>query len=75
MNDRCELSDLPTDQCACRIHKQSDPLPEYEVAVRFPARFGSTLDCGHRASEGDPIARTTEGDFICEECAYGVELT
>lgn len=56
---RCELSDLPVDQCACRVHGPADPpgvyqlcWPEDVVVTRFKALFRSTLDCGHRAIRG-----------------------
>jgi hypothetical protein len=69
MSEICALSDLPVDQCACRIHKPVEPAPEYDVAFRFPARFYSTLDCGHEAEPGDPIAKTMDDCYICEACA------
>lgn len=70
---RCELSDLPADQCACRVHTPSPPGARdmaYSIVARFPARFDSDCDgCERRIIEGDPIARTTDGDYICERCA------
>lgn len=36
---------------------------------RFEARFDSHCDrCGANITEGDPIARTQEGDYIDEDC-------
>jgi hypothetical protein len=70
MSERCELSELPVDQCACRIHEPKPPAPEYVITARFPARFDSECDgCGNAMAEGDPIARTDDGDYICERCA------
>ncbi|HEY8881915.1 MAG TPA: hypothetical protein VIM47_00795 [Dermatophilaceae bacterium] len=73
MSERCELSDLPVDQCACRVHA---PKPErletrdYVITARFPARFDSECDgCEKDIAEGDPIARTDAGDYICAACA------
>ena len=76
MSERCELSDLFVDQCACRIHA---PLPRardswrtgiYSITARFPARFDSECDaCGEAMSEGDPIARTDNNEYICKECS------
>jgi hypothetical protein len=69
MSDRCELSDLPTDQCACRIHAPKPPDSEYVIVAKFPARFDSNCEnCGDRMHEGDPIARTQDGDYICSAC-------
>ena len=73
MVERCELSDLPVDQCACRVHApKPDPLAwrDYVVVVRFPARFDSRCaGCEKPMAEGDLIARTDGGEYICFECA------
>jgi hypothetical protein len=66
---RCELSDLPPDQCACRIHaKTADddrPLP----GRPFTASFGGSCPaCDDRIHPGDQIQRTSEGAYIHEEC-------
>lgn len=73
MSERCELSDLPVDQCACRIHTPQ-PAPrvvrDYVITARFPARFDSECDgCGDAMVEGELICRTTDGDYICSGCA------
>jgi hypothetical protein len=42
----------------------------FVVTARFPARFNSACDgCGNRMLEGEPIARTDTGEFICSACA------
>ena len=71
MSDYCEISDLPVDQCACRIHKAPEPLRGASTIVaRFTARFDSGCDqCGRRIHEGDLIGRTDDGDYICERCS------
>jgi hypothetical protein len=72
MSDRCELSDLPTGQCACRNHAPKPPRDTYDFSTltRFLARFDSDCaGCGNRMHEGDLIARTDYGEYICEECA------
>jgi hypothetical protein len=71
MSDRCDLSDLPVDQCACRKHNPPAwQTKDRGVLARFPARFDSKCaDCGLATCEGDTIARTDEGDYICEACA------
>ncbi len=72
MSERCELSDLPVEQCACRIHlPEPDPgeSRNHMIQARFPAHFDSYCDgCGAVMSQGDPIARTVDGDYICESC-------
>jgi hypothetical protein len=67
---RCELSDLPVDQCACRIHApKPDPQQAFVIVARFPARFdGNCENCDNRMHEGDPIARTQDGYYVCSEC-------
>jgi hypothetical protein len=69
---RCELSDLPVDQCACRIHAPNPYASERNdiaVTARFHARFRSECDsCGNAMSEGDLIGRTKDGDYVCSEC-------
>jgi hypothetical protein len=61
---RCELSDLPADACACRIHKpgqEADTHPGTEWAVEgygppLAARYsGRCPACGDRFERGDPI--------------------
>ena len=71
MSDRCDLSDLPVDQCACRKHNPPTwQTRDHIITARFPARFDSKCDdCGLAICEDDPIARTDEGDYICEGCA------
>ena len=74
MSDICELSELRVAECACRIHAPAPTrrtLSELEVTgmVDFRARFDSDCDgCGGRIREGDPIARTVDGDYLCGEC-------
>jgi hypothetical protein len=70
MSERCELSDLLVDQCACRIHNPPAWQQPVTIVARFDARFDSECDnCGNWMSEGDPIARTQDGDYICSGCA------
>ena len=71
--DRCELSDLPADQCACLVHApKPDPMEtrDYVITARFFARFNSYCDeCDSPMREGEPIARTDQGEYICLGCA------
>lgn len=70
MPDRCDLSDLLVTECACRLHATPEPRAASDgIVARFPARFDSNCDqCGRRMHEGDPIAKTYDGDYICEGC-------
>ena len=72
-DERCELSDLPVAWCACRIHEVRSSLTragDYIITARFPARFNSYCEgCDAPMSAGAPIARTDDGDYICERCA------
>lgn len=39
---------------------------------RFDAHFDSQCNsCGADICEGDPIARTPDGDYICDDCIQG----
>jgi hypothetical protein len=73
VSERCELSELPVDQCACRIHAPNPYAVERNdiaVTARFRARFDSECDsCGNAMDQGDLIGRTKDGDYICGECA------
>jgi formylmethanofuran dehydrogenase subunit E len=66
----CELSDLPEDQCACRIHEKPQlRLQPIVIVACFDARFDSNCDeCGEQIHEGDPIVRTQDGEYICPDC-------
>ena len=69
----CDLSDLPADQCACRIHAPKVE-PSTSTLTRagspFPARFpGQCPECEERIHGGDPIVRTIESGYVHEGCA------
>jgi len=68
--ERCVLTELLVTECACRIHGKPEPkCLETDIVARFPARFDSNCDdCGVRMHLGDPIAKTYDGDYICEGC-------
>ena len=71
-NDRCDLSDLPVNQCACRVHTPVTlPRPtEFTIMARFDAHFYSRCDgCDDSIHEGDSIARTSYGEYICSKCS------
>lgn len=64
MTARCDLSDLPVDQCACRLHgpQETARLDVELVGQPFPARYpGECAACGGRIDEGDPICGARDG--------------
>jgi hypothetical protein len=66
---RCDLSDLPVDQCACRVHGPAEtpsdgPPPGLLFEAKFPGRCTS---CGERIEPGDLITADGRGGYICEE--------
>lgn len=67
MSARCELSDLPIDQCACRIH---GPAPEPPPRTFFAAWRGTCAECREEIEPGDLIrpSQLTGGPWIHEEC-------
>lgn len=58
----CDLSDLPVDQCACRLHApKAVPLGVETVGQPFPAHYpGECARCGSPIVEGDQIARAAD---------------
>ena len=71
MSAICALSELRVAECACRVHAPVVVrlLPVAGATTRFVARFDSDCDgCGGRIRQGDTIARTVDGDYLCEEC-------
>lgn len=65
--DRCELSDLPTDQCShCWGLDGPEPTPELIVAVKMYARrAGSCEICGEwTIREGDPLYGVRDADTV-----------
>lgn len=68
-SQRCELTELLVDQCACRLHRAPVPPPAPEILAHFVARFDSRCaGCGEWMHEGDRIAKTTDHDYLCEAC-------
>lgn len=70
MSDICDLSELPVDQCACRIHAPAEPAGSASVAYRFRANFTSRCDyCDKRIESGDDMAKMDDDSYVCEGCA------
>jgi hypothetical protein len=59
--DRCQLSDLPVSQCACRIHGKPEPRPAPtgpHIVATYP---GLCPRCDYTIEPGDRITRTDDG--------------
>lgn len=71
MSDRCDLSDLPVEQCACRIHGPKPEAPEQRhVLARIEAQYPSTCQaCGERFPAGERIALDMTLGWLHEGCA------
>lgn len=76
MTARCDLSDLPVDMCACRVHGPKDE-PQGSgvdrVGIAFTAQYeGQCVDCRRPIVEGDRIQRADEdgehAGYVHEEC-------
>ncbi|MDP9101621.1 MAG: hypothetical protein M3N21_05690 [Actinomycetota bacterium] len=71
--DRCDLTDLLTDQCACRKHRNSAPLDttgpvEWKNAwTRAAFTTRCALDKTHAIEPDDTIHLTSEG-WACQAC-------
>jgi hypothetical protein len=67
MSTLCELSDLPVDQCACRIHDPETVNPAHGVTPR-EARFnGVCVECREAIAPGDLIVGALIG-WLHREC-------
>jgi hypothetical protein len=75
---RCDLSDLPVEMCACRIHGPADEPARIgssggEVppeGVAFTAQyFGVCADCRDPVHPGDRIVSDGQGGYWHQECA------
>lgn len=54
MSERCDLSDLPVEMCACRVHGPKEERTAPTVGPVFAARYdGRCAVCDGRAYVGD----------------------
>ena len=70
---RCDLSDLPVEQCACRIHgpKELQKPTTIRTGQPFPAQFGGYCEAGSdRIHVGDLIVRVEVADGVFSETRY-----
>jgi hypothetical protein len=70
MTDRCDISDLPVEWCACRIHKPEEKTPDVTYGRTFPARYrGRCQECEEFFDEDDRICSATDrSGYAHEEC-------
>ena len=76
MTARCDLTDLPTEQCACRIHGKPEDQANVGVVRELPrpgwfeARYrGQCAACGEFFAVGAQITRDEgTGGWIAECC-------
>lgn len=74
MTALCDLSDLPADQCACRIHAKPEQAinpqsPMILAGYGFEARFpGVCPACDEEIEVGMDICRTTDATYVHAEC-------
>jgi hypothetical protein len=68
--DRCELSDLPVDQCACRIHgPREEPPPGGQIyAARWRSRCRECLESIEVGALITP-SPLVGGGYVHEECS------
>lgn len=69
MSGRCELSDLPAEQCACRVHVKPElahPLDELTLGFRA-VYHGTCPSCEAEIDPGDLIVRHHD-EYIHVEC-------
>ena len=67
VSGRCDLSDLPVEQCACRVHgPKAEPVPTPHA---FTARYaGECVECWEEIVPGEQIVSRSRG-YVHEECA------
>lgn len=70
MTARCDLSDLPVEMCACRIHGPKEPIELPPSIHAFMARFdGECGECHEPIDAGvDLIVHSIMSGYVHEEC-------
>lgn len=67
MAETCQLSDLPADQCACRVHaKAEEPEPSPAILAKHD---GFCRGCDEEIQAGiDMIRHSVLDGWVHEEC-------
>lgn len=70
MTVRCDFSDLPVDGCShCTGRRGVEDPGDYTIVNRFTARYpGRCAICDLPFGDGDLIGRTSDGDYVGQEC-------
>ena len=70
MTARCDLSDLPVEQCACRIHGPKEPIELPPSGHVFMARFdGECRECNEPIEAGvHLIVHSIMSGYVHEGC-------
>lgn len=75
MADRCDLTELPAEQCACRLHRNlPDPMKVERpsgVGPAIPALYPGRCPCGETITPGDDIRSDGDGGWVRAECCGG----
>lgn len=70
--ERCPVTELLRDQCACRLCRNIPDPPKRRLGRPFTAEFaGRCSDCDEPFAAGDRIAR--DGDSYVGPCCLEVE--
>ena len=70
MSERCELTDLPADQCAgtcCRPDLKTPAIERVQCATTFEARFRSRCDhCDGMIEPGQQMGFDGDDNRVCQ---------
>lgn len=75
MSERCDLSDLPVDMCACRIHAPTEPPTmsqriDGRVLATFSARYDGRCEiCDQSFAPGERICNIEYLGYVHKDCA------
>lgn len=60
----------PISACTiCNGREQREQAERNLIIAWFPARYASTLACGHDVEPGEQIAKTNDDRYLCADCA------
>lgn len=72
--ERCDLSDLPVDQCACRVHAPTEPPTlsqriDGRILATFFARYDGRCDSCDQSFVSERICSIENLGYVHEDCA------
>lgn len=68
-DDLCIHEQIPQTCSICNGRDGREAAERAVITARFPARYASTLACGHDVEIGDVIARRADETYVCSDCA------